>query len=55
MFLSPYHHEILGVTTNDRSDTRAEGLGYKSKVKLTDVKTNFATFGAFSDRNSSLI
>ena len=39
MFPSLYHHEILGVITNDRSDLHAKSQGQRSKVKVTEVTT----------------
>ena len=40
--------------TIDRSDVRAKGHSQKSKVKVTEVKTNFAPIWLFPDHNSSL-
>ena len=40
--------------TIDRSDVHAEGQGQKSKVKVTEVKTNFAPIWVFPENNSSL-
>ena len=42
MFPSSYHHEILGVITNDRSDVHAKGKGQRSKVKVTEVETKLS-------------
>ena len=42
------HHRIiikfLGVITNDTSDTHAKGHGQRSKVKVTEVKSQFSRF-----------
>ena len=54
MFLSSDHHEISGVTIIDKSDDHAKGQGQRSKVKVTEVKTNFAPIWWFPDCNSSL-
>ena len=43
-----YHHHIIikfsGVITMDRSDVHAKGQGQKSKVKVTEVKTQLSLF-----------
>ena len=44
MFPSSYHHEIPGVITNDRSDGHAKGQGQRSKVIVTEVKTQLSRF-----------
>ena len=44
----------LGVIAIDKRDAHAKGPGQKSKVKVTEVKTNFAPVGVFPDCNSSL-
>ena len=46
--------KVSGVITIDRSDVHAKGRGQRSKVKVTEVKTNFAPIWAFPDHNSSL-
>ena len=42
------HHRIImkfsGVITNDKSDAHAKGQGQRSKVKVTEVKTQFNRF-----------
>ena len=42
------HHRIIrkfsGVITNDKSDVRAKGQGHRSKVKVTEVKTQLSRF-----------
>ena len=42
------HHRIImkfsGVITNDKSDVHAKGQGQRSKVKVTEVKTQFSRF-----------
>ena len=42
------HHRIimkfLGVITNDKSDVHAKGQGQRSKVKVTEVKTQLNRF-----------
>ena len=42
------HHRIImklsGVITNDQSDIHAKGQGQKSKVKVTEVKTQLRRF-----------
>ena len=42
------HHSIImkfsGVITNDRSDVFTKGQGQKSKVKVTEVKTQLSCF-----------
>ena len=48
------HHIIVkfsGVITIDKRDVHAEGQGQRSKVKVTEVKTQFKLF---LDRNTSL-
>ena len=44
----------FSVITIDKSDVHAKGEGQRSKVKVTEVKTNFAPIWGFLDRNSSL-
>ena len=44
MFPSLYHHEILGVITIDRRDVHVKGQGQRSKVKLTEIKTQLRRF-----------
>ena len=43
-----FHHRIImklsGVNTIDRSDVQANGQGQRSKVKVTEVKTQFSHF-----------
>ena len=43
-----YHHCIImkfsGLITNDRSDVHAKGQGQRSKVKVTEVKTQLSHF-----------
>ena len=36
--------KFSGVITNDRSDVHAKGQGQRSKVKVTDVKTQLSRF-----------
>ena len=52
-----FHHRIivnfLGVITIDKSDVHAKDQGRRSKVKVTEVKINFALIWAFADCNSS--
>ena len=36
--------KISGVITNDRSDVHAKGQGQGSKVKVTEVETQFSLF-----------
>ena len=50
MFLSLYHHEVI---TCDRSDVMQK-VSQRSKVKVTEVKTNFASIWALLNPNSSL-
>ena len=42
------HHRIImkfsGVITNDKSDVHAKGQGQRSKVKVTEVKTQLNRF-----------
>ena len=38
----------------DKSDVHAKGQGQRSKVKVTEIKTNFAPIWAFPDCNSRL-
>ena len=49
------HHIILKlwVITIDKTDVLAKGQGQRSKVNVTEVKTNFAIISAFRDRNST--
>ena len=51
-------HRIIikfsGVIAIDKSDVHAKGQGQRSKVKVKEVKTNFAPIWAFQDCNSSL-
>ena len=42
------------VITIDKSDVHAKGRGQRSKVKVTEVKTNFVLIRAFPDCNFSL-
>ena len=42
MFPSSYHHER--VITNDQSEIHAKGQGQRSKVKVTEVKTQLKRF-----------
>ena len=45
--LCSHHHITMtfsGVITNDRSDVHAKGQGQRSKVKVTEVKTQFSRF-----------
>ena len=46
--------KLSGVITIDRSDIHAKCEGELSKVKVTDIKTNFAPISVFPDCNSSL-
>ena len=39
----------------DKSKVHAKGQGQRSKVKVTEVQTNFDLNWAFPDSNSSLI
>ena len=45
-----YHHRIIikisGVITNDRSDVHSKSQGQRSKVKVTELKTQFSRFRA---------
>ena len=41
MFLSSYHIKFSGVIAIDRSAVHAKGQGQRSKVKVTEVKTQF--------------
>ena len=43
--------KLSGGNTIDKRDLHATGQGQMSKVKVTEVKTNFATIWAFQDRN----
>ena len=36
--------KISGVITNDRSDVHAKSQGQRTKVKVTEVKTQFSCF-----------
>ena len=51
-----YCHRIiikfLGVITIGKNDVHISGQGQRSKVKLIEVKTNFASIWAFPDCNS---
>ena len=44
--LGSHHHEIFSYTciTNDRSEVHAKGQGQRSKVKVTEVKTQINHF-----------
>ena len=45
--LCSHHRNIMkfsGVITNDKSDVHAKGPGQRSKVKVTEVKTQFRRF-----------
>ena len=44
--------KFSGVITIGKSDVRAKGQGQRSKVKVTETKTNFAPIWAFPDSNS---
>ena len=44
MFPSSYHHEFSGIITNDQSKVHAKGHGQRSKVKVTEVKTQLNRF-----------
>ena len=50
MFLWSYPYEI----TIDKSNVHAKGHGQRSMVKITEVKTHFASTWAFPGCNSSL-
>ena len=53
----PSHRIVMnftGLITTDQSDVHAKGQGQRSKVKVTEVKRNFAPICVFLDRNSSL-
>ena len=39
--------QFSGIITIDRSDVHAKGQDHTSEIKVTEVKTNFATFGQF--------
>ena len=39
------------VITSDKRDVHEKGQGQKWKVKVTEVKANFAPIGAFPDHN----
>ena len=57
MFLPSYQHEFSGAITIDKSDVHAKGPGQKSKVNVTEVKTNLAPIAPicmFPDCDSSL-
>ena len=47
-FFTMFHHRIImkssGVTTNDKSDVHAKGQCQRSKVKVTEVKTQLSRF-----------
>ena len=43
-----------GVITIDKGDVHSKGQYQRSKVKVTEIKTNFAPIWVFSDPNSSL-
>ena len=43
-----------GVITIDKSDVHAKGQGQRSKVKVTEIRTNFAPIWAFLVPNSIL-
>ena len=58
---TPFHNApfivswiFLGVIRIDKSGVHAKGVGQRSKVKFTEVKTNFAPVGVFLDCNYSL-
>ena len=44
----------LLIITIDKCDVHAKGQGKRSKVKVTEVKTNYALIWSFPDHNSSL-
>ena len=44
MFASSYHHEFLGVITNDQSEVHAKGQGHRSMINVTKVKTKLNRF-----------
>ena len=46
--------KFSAVITIDKSDVHSKGQGQKSKVKVMEVKTNFAPIWAIPDCNSSL-
>ena len=46
--------KFFGAITMDTSGVHAKGSGQKSKVKVTEVKANFAPSWPFADHNSSL-
>ena len=46
--------KFSGVITIDRSDVHAKDQGRRSKVKVSEVKTNFVPSWAFPNHNSSL-
>ena len=54
MFLSSYHHEIFRSYRHWQKWCPCKGQGQRSKVKVKEVKTNFAPIWAFPDCNSSL-
>ena len=57
MFLPSYQHEFSGAITIDKSDVHAKGPCQKSKVNVTEVKTNLAPIAPicmFPDCDSSL-
>ena len=47
-----FHHHIImkfsGIVTNDRSEVNTKGLGQRSKVKVTEVKTQLSRFQTVS-------
>ena len=54
MFFSLYYHEFIEAISINTCDVHAKGLGQRSKVKVTEVKINFAPVCEFPDRNSRL-
>ena len=48
LFPSCYHHEIFSMITNNRSDVYAKVQGQRSKVKVTQVKTQISRFGTIT-------
>ena len=51
-FLQRIIMKFSGFITIDMSDIHAKGHAQKSKVKVTEVETNFAPIWAFPDHNS---
>ena len=52
-YVPPVLSSISEAITIDRRDVHAKGEGQKSKIDVTEVKTNFTPIWALPDRNSS--